>query len=79
MWYELRLNRRGHLQHLQVVRYWSMAKELSRSYGWHNLEIVDHETKEVLWRGNDGHEVGQRETRDGIPEDYKRSLENEEK
>ena len=56
-----------------------MAKELSRSYGWHNLEIVDHETKEVLWRGNDGHEVGQRETRDGIPEDYKRSLENEEK
>ena len=51
--YELRKQRHRSLIHLQLVQSLYTAFNLIPTYTWHNLELVDCETNEVIWRGND--------------------------
>ena len=51
--YELRKNRDGTRIHLQLVQSLYSAFNLIPTYTWHNLELVDCETGEIIWCGND--------------------------
>ena len=51
--YELRKNRHGTRIQLQLVQSLYSAFNLIPTYTWHNLELVDCETGEIIWCGND--------------------------